>query len=379
MQATNEGALSSTRIPVLFSPTVDFLAFGGSALLALAMLPLGAALGVLHADSPRWTWLAAILLIDVAHVYATGFRVYFDWSELRRRPWLYGLTPALAFLIGAAVYSESAAVFWSLLAYLAVFHFIRQQYGWVALYRAREGDHDRGGWWIDASAIYLATVYPLVYWHTNLPRQFNWFAEGDFLTLPPIFETVLEPVYWTALVAYAMRSGYRGLRRGEWNPGKDLVVVTTAICWYVGIISLNSDYAFTVTNVIIHGVPYMVLIYWYRWHRPAVSSNSESLNVSDEVASVSRWKTTAGRLSLFLGAIWILAYAEELMWDCGLWHQQEWLFGWAALRSEQPGETVAEGFASTNLWLAPLLAVPQITHYVLDGFIWRRSARREAD
>jgi hypothetical protein len=24
------------------------------------------------------------------------------------------------------------------------------------------------------------------------------------------------------------------------------------------------------------------------------------------------------------------------------------------------------------MWLVPLLALPQSTHYVLDGFIWRR-------
>ncbi|MCM2372580.1 hypothetical protein NB063_18370 [Rhodopirellula sp. ICT_H3.1] len=343
------------------------------------MLPVGAVLGVLHSDTPRWTWLAAILLIDVAHVYATGFRVYFDRDELRRRPWLYGLTPLLAFLVGAAIYSESVAVFWTLLAYLAVFHFVRQQYGWVALYRAREGDVSRGGWWVDASAVYLATVYPLVYWHAHLPRQFTWFAEGDFLALPPIFETIFEPIYWAALATYTGRSLYRGLKQGKWNPGKDLVVLTTAVCWYVGIISLNSDYAFTVTNVIIHGIPYMVLIYWYRWHRPGAEAANQDSELLDDVTAASRCKTTAGRVSLFLGAIWVLAYAEELAWDCGLWHQHEWLFGWAAFSIESASGARGWDVGGFELWMAPLLAVPQITHYVLDGFIWRRSARSESN
>jgi hypothetical protein len=343
------------------------LAFGGSALLALAMLPLGAALGILHDDTPGWTWVAAILLIDVAHVYATGFRVYFDGSELRRRPWLYALTPLLAFLMGSAIYSENIAVFWSLLAYLAVFHFVRQQYGWVALYRAREGDDEATGWWIDASAIYLATIYPLVYWHTHLPRNFAWFNAGDFLSLPPIVAIILQPIYWISLAIYAARSLHRGWTQARWNPGKDLVLITTAVCWYVGIISLNSDYAFTVTNVIIHGVPYMVLIYWYRWHRP----NSES---GSSPPSASRWSSTIGRLSLFLGAIWMFAYAEELLWDIGLWHEHSWLFGWASMTSDP--QTIDQGWLLSNdLILAPLLAVPQITHYVLDGFIWRRNAR----
>ncbi|SMP56666.1 hypothetical protein SAMN06265222_105186 [Neorhodopirellula lusitana] len=383
-------------VPFLFSPVVDLLTFGGSALVALAMLPLGAALGILHDDTPGWTWIGAILLIDVAHVYATGFRVYFDLAELRRRPWLYGLTPLLAFAVGVAVYSEGELLFWSVLAYLAVFHFVRQQYGWIALYRSRENQlitqgprpaepdqqgpgitspinrdtFDRIGWWVDASAIYLATLYPLVYWHASPPRHFHWFAEGDFFHLPPLAATLLEPIYWLALAAYAWRSLWRGLKANRWNPGKDLVVFTTAICWYVGIISLNSDYAFTVTNVIIHGVPYMVLIYWYRWHRQP--RQSKGLDAGDTGAeptpfvTTSRWHTTAGRVSLFFGAIWVLAYAEELLWDGGSGQRHEWLFAWCGTLPE---------WLETEAWLAPALAVPQITHYVLDGFIWRRSAR----
>lgn len=319
--------------------------FLGSAALALGLLALGAPLGWLHRDTPQWMWVGAILMIDVAHVYATGFRVYFDRTELRRRPWLYTLTPLLALVIGWAVYSESPLFFWRCLAYVAVFHFVRQQYGWVALYRARAGEQTSWGRWIDSAAIYLATVYPLVYWHCHLPRRFWWFLSGDFARLPEMIATVLEPIYYLALAAYACRSIYRAYALGKFNPGKDIVVITTAICWHVGIITFNSDYAFTVTNVIIHGIPYMVLVYWYA-----------NRNVSTTPFS------RLPRIASFLGIVWILAYAEEMLWDCGIWHQRGWLFGfhWDLGRLET--------------LLVPLLAVPQITHYVLDGFIWRRKS-----
>jgi hypothetical protein len=336
-------AATTRSIPWLFSPAVDLCTFLGSALLALALLAIGVAMGWTDSDGPEWIWVAAILMIDVAHVYATGFRVYFDKTELQRRPWLYTLTPLLALLIGIAVYSESHVVFWRGLAYMAVFHFVRQQYGWVALYRSRGGESGRVGWWIDASAIYLATLYPLLNWHCHLPRNFWWFLSGDFTALPTVIATAAAPVYWLSMVSYAGRSIYRAAAEGQFNPGKDLVVATTAICWYVGIISFNSDYAFTVTNVIIHGIPYMVLVYWYR----------------------SQQRPTAGggpfrRLASFLGIVWLLAYAEEMLWDCGLWHERSWLFG----PSWELGKV--------EMLLVPLLAVPQITHYVLDGFIWRR-------
>lgn len=300
-------------------------------------------MGWLDSDTPEWMWVAAILMIDVAHVYSTGFRVYFDRTELRRRPWLYALTPVLALAIGMAVYSESSVVFWRTLAYLAVFHFVRQQYGWVALYRARANDHGRLGWWIDASAIYLATIYPLMHWHANLPKRFWWFLSGDFAGLPEWIGTAMAPIYWSAMIAYAGRSIYRGVVQRQFNPGKDLVVLTTAICWYVGIITFNSDYAFTVTNVIIHGVPYMVLVYWYAVKDKQVKGGGH-----------------VPRVASFLGIVWVLAYMEEMFWDCGVWHERSWLFGfaWETGRYE---------------WiLVPMLAVPQITHYVLDGFIWRR-------
>src|ERR1044072_5177344 len=115
----------------LFSPRVDVCVFGGSALVSLLLLWAGARAGVLESESPDWAWVPAVLLVDVAHVYATAFRVYFDREELKRRPSLYVLAPSIALAVSVALYSESAALFWRALAYLAVFHFVRQQYGWA--------------------------------------------------------------------------------------------------------------------------------------------------------------------------------------------------------------------------------------------------------
>ena len=350
---TAAAASTGAALPWLFSASVDLWTFLGSTGLALGLLALGSWCGWLDRDSPEWLWIASVVLIDVAHVYATGFRVYFDGVELHRRPWLYALVPVLAFVIGAAVYSEGHLLFWRTLAYLAVFHFVRQQSGWVALYRAKAGDRDLAGRVTDTAAIYLATIYPLVYWHSH-PRRFAWFVATDFAQLPVIAERILAPVYWTALGLYALRSLYQALARRRYNPGKDIVMLTTAVCWYAGIVSFNSDYAFTVTNVITHGVPYMVLVYWYREHRPKVAS------IASPVPS-RRWT----RLLTFVGVLWLLAYAEELFWDCGVWHDRPWLFG--------PAWEIGE----FDQFLVPLLAVPQITHYILDGFIWRRRSNPE--
>lgn len=330
----------------LFTKRIDLSVFLGSAVLSFLLLAVGWRLGILEQESPEWTWVSLVLLIDVAHVWSTSFRVYFDLDEFKRRIWLYLLVPVFGYAIGVALYSEGELVFWRALAVVAVFHFVRQQYGWVTLYRRKLGEADAWTWWIDAAAIYVATIYPLAYWMTNLPRHFQWFVPNDFFDLPDMVGSVLFPVYLLALFAYAAKSAYLFFTRGFINIGKDIVVVTTAACWYAGIVLFNSDYAFTVTNVIIHGVPYLALIYIYAKSRHASAGTA--------------YRTFSGSWVVFLATLWMLAYVEELFWHRGVWHERNWLFGenweWADLKT----------------YLVPLLAVPQLTHYVLDGFIWRR-------
>lgn len=333
----------------LFSAPVDIGVFLGSALISLVALWLGAQVGALKADTPDWAWIPAVLLVDVAHVYSTGFRVYLDSKELKRHPWLYSLVPICGLAIGILLYAQGELVFWRALAYLAVFHFVRQQYGWVALYRARAGESDRLGYGIDTLAIYAATLYPLIYWHTHLPRHFWWFLTADFISIPSTVNRFVAPLYWLIMLTYLSKSLYKAIFYRQINPGKDIVVITTAFCWYLGIITYNSDYAFTVTNVIIHGIPYMALIYWYGQQR-----------YRQQAAHPGIFRIFAKGPWAFLGILWVLAYLEELVWDRGVWQERSWFFGhpWPV--------------GSWKLILVPLLALPQLTHYFLDGFIWRR-------
>ena len=74
-----------------------------------------------------------------------------------------------------------------------------------------------------------------------------------------------------------------------------------------------------------------------------------------------------GLLLPLLGLIGLLAYLEEGVWDGLVWREHGRVFGWF-----QSLPTVAD--PAVLAWLVPLLALPQATHYVLDGFIWRRPA-----
>lgn len=340
----------------LFSAPVDVAVFGGTAALALALVALAPALGIGRA-APEWSWIVGVLLVDVAHVWSTSFVVYLDPVEWRRRPLLYALTPVAMFGLGVVLYACGGILgFWRAIAYLAVFHFVRQQYGWVMLYRARNGEHEPLGRFLDGATVYLATIYPLVWWHAHLGgRQFAWMLEGDFIGgLPTWVADLTGAVYLAALAIYVMRAIAQLVRGASISWGKHLVVATTAACWYVGIISTNTDFAFTITNVLIHGVPYMALVYVYANHAAREPGAAGGANA--------RIFTRGRGLVVFLSTLWLVAYVEELLWDRSIWHDHEWLFG---------GSFEIDKAA---VIIGPLLAVPQLTHYFLDAFLWRRAA-----
>jgi hypothetical protein len=291
--------------------------------------------------------------VDVSHVYSTLYKTYFDSAEFRERRTLYTLVPIFVWLAGVVLYSFGALAFWRTLAYLAVFHFVRQQYGFMRLYSL---DENRSARLLNAAAIYVATLYPLLYWHTNLPRQFQWFVEGDFISLPwSWLEAVGFAVYVGVLALYFLKEVWVGWQRRMFNWPRNLLLLGTALSWYVGIVKFNGDLAFTATNVIAHGVPYLALI----WITGRKRDGAMAFGVRRG------WVFSAAAVPLFVGFLVLLAFVEEGIWDALVWRDHTSIF---AMFSFMPQLTDAALLA----FVVPLLAVPQATHYVLDGFIWRR-------
>jgi hypothetical protein len=373
---------SSRPAPWIFSARLDLVAFALPAAIALGLVLAAPSLGLPN-ESPTWVWVVSVLLIDVAHVWSTAFVTYLDPVELGRHPIRYGLVPGAGWVLGVVLYTLGGPqLFWRCLAYLAVFHFVRQQYGWVALYRARMGD--RSGAWIDGAAIYAATLYPLLWWHAHLPRRFDWFMAGDFLPGLPDDSLGLAFALYTGVgMAYGARAVCQRWRGQPMPWGKHVLVLTTAATWYLGIVATNSDLAFTVCNVLTHGVPYAVLVFVYGRHvsgaahspLPGSPAHGSSSHGSPSDASLAQYGRAAaregvaarvlggrpGRAALrFVACLWLLAFIEELLWDHAVWHEHGELFG----RSQPLG---------FQALLVPLLAVPQWTHYVLDGLFWRKA------
>ena len=309
---------------------------------------------------PLLAWVALVVLIDVAHVYGTLFQTYFDPVKRRQRRVLLALVPLACYAVGVALHSLGGLVFWRALAYLAVFHFIRQQYGFLRIYNRQEADAP--GRWLATALVYYATIYPLLYWHFSPGRNFSWFVEGEFLQRDwPAGRAVATVLYVLLIAAYVAREAWRWHRTRAFNVPRNLLLAGTLVSWYVGIVLFNGDLAFTLLNVVSHGIPYLALV-WAGGPKPAQAAP----------APTPRRGAWAGRygLAVFIGAVMLFAFLEEGLWDGLVWREHGAVFGWFQ-------QLPAVASPARLMWLVPLLALPQATHYVLDGFIWRGGRRTE--
>lgn len=134
-------------------------------------------------------------------------------------------------------------------------------------------------------------------------------------------------------------------------------ILTTAINWYLGIVYFNSSLVFTITNVVAHGIPYLVLILFYVERKKEIqSAQSQS----------KKRRRLFLRIAAMILIVLILAFGEEYSWDMLIYRERTWIF-------EAVLPFPFESF-SNRWWQAfgiALLTVPQATHYIIDGFIWK--------
>lgn len=346
--------------PWLYSPRVDSLFILAPAFLVVAGVLALQEQAALVRDMPLWVWVVFILCIDVAHVYATLFRTYLHKEEFQKDRVLYTVVPVLAWLGGAIVYSLDDLMFWRVLAYIAVFHFIRQQYGFMMLYARKEENSKDNPKWLDRALIYSCTLYPIIYWHAHLPRNFHWFVESDFIAgLPEGVDTIAFPVYLGIVFLYALKEIRMAVTRRRLNLPKNLFALGTALSWYVGIVAFDGDIIFSVINVVGHGIPYMALIWIYgrkQTDRDPTQITLTRFNFSRLFQA--RW------IPVYLAMLIGLAVIEEGFWNGLVWREHLEFFRWfAALPKIEDKATLA--------WVISLLSLPQVTHYILDGFIWK--------
>jgi hypothetical protein len=343
--------LAARRFAVLGHPARDFAWFLGPGVLAAAAAlwiglcdPGGAADG-----AGLGLWIAGVLLVDVAHVWASLYRTYLDPVARRIHHKRLVVTPLLCLWLGALLHLESPLLFWGALAYVAIFHFIKQHIGFALIY-VRAGGEGLADRRLVEAAIWAGTLGPVLWWHAHLPTRFAWFLQGDLVSGLPgwlgLAALVVEAPVW---LAFAVRRAQLR-RRGQGHPLVPWLVLVPAVNWHLGIVVFDDDRIFTLTNVFLHGVPYLALV-WVAGGRQRV-----------QTALGRRARGVAVVLAAYYGLLVALAVGEEALWDRLVWHDHPELFGHAEVLDVHPLVMAV---------VVSLLTVPQATHYVLDRFIWR--------
>lgn len=303
-------------------------------------------------------WLLLVVLVDVSHVYSTLLKTYLKPGQNARRKTLLWTLPLGIWIGGMLLYQLDILWFWRCIAYLAVYHFIRQQYGFYRIY-ARNENTPESIRFFDSLAIYSAAFLPVLMWHLRDDRDFYWMIKDDFLLFPqPLLFRMVQVLFFLTCFAYILKELIFSLRSRSFNIPKNAIWLGTALSWYTGIIVLNGDLAFTLTNVLAHGIPYMALVYISEKKQQASRPKKQGL-----YEIILRYRT--GWI-VFIAILFVAAWTEESLWNTFVWHEEDKkaVLDPAGLFSLQD---------MRGWWgvLVPLLIVPQVTHYLLDAYIWR--------
>lgn len=300
-----------------------------------------------------WQWLVLVAFIDVGHVYSTLYRTYFNSETRLQFKNLLTILPITCFVFALFVLVVLDWIwFWRILAYVAVFHFIRQHYGFMKIFL---GKPLQPNWKnkLDIVSIYLVTLLPLAHWHFSV-RNFSWFIPGDFFSLHcNNCAYWIELVFWSSCAIYLIAEVYFIIKNNSLNLHKNLHWIGTSASWYLGIIHFNSDLAFTFLNTTTHGIPYLALIWSY----------AQKNNYKETWTHWIQFTLKKRNWIFFVLFLFGLGILEEGLWDKFVWHEHPQLFQFLGHPITLKGIVMKI--------LVALLILPQLVHYCIDGFIWR--------
>jgi hypothetical protein len=310
----------------IFSEKTDLIVFLGPTVLGLFLYLVFKQFNVATTPTPAWAIFLFLTAADSVHVFSTSLRTYLNKEEFTQRKLLYIIVPIICYIVGFLIYQQSSFSFWITLTYLNVIHIVRQQYGWMA-YSNRKANGDKSGidWKLDRIAIYNVTLFPLIWWHAHLPRPYS--LQGEFIKgLPQNVSDIASVIFWGINIVYFLRQVQLVSSGKPWNAAKFIIWSTTFVTWYCAMILANSEFEFLTVGGLIHTVPYLALIFFYR------------------------------NKNVFQNSGWILPYLGLLL--VAIIHEQVLSFS----KSLSP--------LGLNI-IIPLVTLPYSMHYVLDAFIWK--------
>ena len=338
--------------------------------LALPFLAIAFALACQH-------WLTAVslasvsLLITAPHHFATWLRTYGlteDWNRWTDRlifgPLLIGAA-ALVGLTWAPVTLVVVSMLWDSQ------HSLMQQHGFARIYdfKAKTGAASTGrfdlllAWFLFGNlfltapmftALWLRPVYrlqiPLSLEHLQTIQMASWSLTGAYLCV------YVGHVIWCLVQGHAL------------NPIKFVFIGASYFLWYFTAWHTNSILVFGVAHRLMHGLQYMVIVYWFL--------QAKRKRLGAEMPTRERWVQPRTVIPfIVMCAVYAVAYSlitrhsPDLL-GFGVVHFMIVYEGPSGYGTEpMTTSTAYELFATSIIYSAAWV------HYYFDSFIWRVSEK----
>ena len=204
------------------------------------------------------------ILVDAPHVFGTFSRTYFDREERAARARLLWLS-LLFFAVGpVAVVAGLGLVFFFLAALWAYYHLVKQHYGFMVLYKKKNGDLSAADNFLDRAFLLLAFTYPFVAFVARDPEAMK--------RVPPLLhqtvgtlETVLLAATVAAGAAWLLRQAQRFFQGKPLNLPKYLLLAAAVpMHWVVLLTPMpHKPIAIVALLTIYHNFQYHRLIWFH--------------------------------------------------------------------------------------------------------------------
>lgn len=267
----------------IVSREFDLSLFFGGAALSVFVLVLAL---VLRAPIVAlwWIWLLAF---DGPHIGAAFTRTYLDRQEWMRRPGVlvgslatFVIGP-LALLIGIVTNSDAPfLLFLGFATLYGYYHVVRQHWGFVSLYNARNGARDPAMIALDSATLYLGSWLPYAYFVFSHPRA------RALVGLTAGFEQSVagRMLLWGLAAGWAItlvRFAIVHLRRRSFGEPKVAYLLITVLLHgaiYFGVARFEPVYSasngpdqdfllISILVVIFHNVQYLGLVWFHNRNR----------------------------------------------------------------------------------------------------------------
>lgn len=243
---------------------IDLTAFHIIPLISSAFFLIFFNLGYKVKDETFFIMIAWLGVVDWAHFASLWPRIFSNPVEtsLDKKKYVsFFFLIVLAYIILCLFVSERSFIL-VLIAYMAIFHVIRQQYGFVRIYSRTDARKTKVEDYFERSLVYLGMITPLIFWHFhNTNPEGVWFRElfkhEFFLTAFYVSVCLLS----VALTGYIYFEVKRTRQNNYFNIAKNLTIFSTLVGW--GIVSFlpQNSLVLAFTVQLHHNLSYVALVW----------------------------------------------------------------------------------------------------------------------